>query len=175
MPSWISRLNNWDKSFFRNIFGRSEHPWIRRCFRVVSHSADGWLYPLIPASLFLVNHPQAFSFFLVGMLAFVIELPLYRLIKNGVRRRRPFNKLEGIKNRVVPPDEFSFPSGHSSAAFMIATLVTYYFPHLAIPAYAWAFLVGFSRVLLGVHYPSDVLAGVSLGIFSSTLAIYLVA
>ena len=173
MRAWITELHHLDKLCFRNLFARSERALTRRTFRAISHTADGWLYPFLPASLFLFNHPKAGAFFLAGMLSFVIELPLYRWIKNGVKRTRPFNKLEGIKNRVVPPDEFSFPSGHSSAAFMIATLTSYYFPQLALPAYAWALLVGFSRVVLGVHYPSDVLAGITLGMFSSTLSIYI--
>lgn len=173
MRTWISQLHQWDHICFHNLFERSERTFTRRAFRAISHTADGWLYPFLPATLFFFNHPKAGAFFLAGMLAFVIELPLYRWIKNGVRRRRPFNKLEGIKNKVVPPDEFSFPSGHSSAAFMIATLTSYYFPHLTVPAYAWAMLVGCSRVVLGVHYPSDVLAGITLGIFASTLSIYI--
>lgn len=173
MKTLISNLNDLDISCFQNLFDRSEHAWLRRVFRVISHSADGWLYPFLPATLFFVNHPQAFTFFLVCLLAFVIELPLYRAIKNGVRRRRPFDKLEGIQNRVVPPDEFSFPSGHTSAAFMIATITIYYFPVIGILTYAWATLVGISRVLLGVHYPSDILAGLTLGMFASTLALFI--
>ncbi|MGZ3885430.1 MAG: phosphatase PAP2 family protein [Bacteroidia bacterium] len=92
-------------------------------------------------------------------------------LKYSVQRKRPF---------VAYPDEivcrkqesgFSFPSGHTSAAFSTATALTLSTKkwYVGVPAYAYASLVAYSRMRLGVHYPSDVIAGIVLGIGTSLL------
>jgi undecaprenyl-diphosphatase len=64
---------------------------------------------------------------------------------------------------ITPADRFSFPSGHATAAFLFAGLAAVSFPVLAPFAYVWASLIALSRVVLGVHFPSDILAGALLG------------
>jgi len=64
----------------------------------------------------------------------------------------------GIKNLIHPPDEFSFPSGHTAAAFLTAVLISRMAPHLSIPVFAAALMIGVSRIYNGVHYPTDVAA-----------------
>jgi undecaprenyl-diphosphatase len=75
---------------------------------------------------------------------------------------------------VFPLDEFSFPSGHTSAAFLVATVIAYFTPVLAIPMFIFAFLVGMARIYLGVHYPSDILGGIIFGIGMARVAILIV-
>jgi undecaprenyl-diphosphatase len=72
--------------------------------------------------------------------------------------------LQNFHSIITPSDQFSFPSGHTSAAFMVATLLAYFFPALSVFLYGWATLVGCSRVMLGVHFPTDILVGAILGI-----------
>jgi len=98
------------------------------------------------------------------LLAFAIERPVYFVLKNGLRRNRPQAALQNFRSIITPSDQFSFPSGHTSAAFMMATLLGFYCTPLTIPLYCWAALVGFSRVVLGVHFPTDTLVGAILGI-----------
>jgi undecaprenyl-diphosphatase len=133
-------------------------PWI-------SHSGNGYYYPAIPLLFYFIDPQIAWSFFLAALLAFAIELPLYKIIKKGIKRNRPYKAVSGVHQRVSPSDQFSFPSGHTAAAFVIATLTSNFFPVIAVPGFTWASLVGFSRIYLGVHYPSDILAGLVIGIF----------
>jgi undecaprenyl-diphosphatase len=114
--------------------------------------------------LLIFDARTAWSFFLAGLVAFAIELPLYKALKNGIKRHRPCEVLSRVSGRVSPSDQFSFPSGHTAAAFVMATLLSYFFPLMSMPLFTWAILVGFSRIYLGVHYPTDILAGMVIGL-----------
>lgn len=83
---------------------------------------------------------------------------LYRCIKNRSRRPRPYRRCNKIVLLTPPLDEFSFPSGHTLHAVSFSLVAVHYFPALAWPLAVFAALVALSRVLLGLHYPSDVLA-----------------
>ena len=83
-------------------------------------------------------------------------------VKPMFARRRP-NRPQEPGRAVRMPASRSFPSGHTASAFAFAAGVTPEFPHLALPLYALASAVGYSRVHTGVHYPSDVMAGAVLG------------
>ncbi|WP_239649565.1 phosphatase PAP2 family protein [Methylocucumis oryzae] len=100
-----------------------------------------------------------------------MERPLYFILKNGFRRNRPEAALKDFRSVITPADQFSFPSGHTSAAFMMATLVGYFIPSLMIPLYCWAALIAFSRVVLGVHFPTDTLMGVVLGVGTAAISL----
>lgn len=72
---------------------------------------------------------------------------------------------------IKPSDQFSFPSGHTMAAFLLATLVHLSFDASAVGVYLWAILVGCSRVVLGVHFPSDVVAGAVIGVLIALIGV----
>lgn len=92
-------------------------------------------------------------------------------LKYSVSRERPFVNNPAIYKK-THAGPYSFPSGHTSTAFATATSLTLAYPkwYVAAPAYVWAGAVGYSRMHLGVHYPSDVLAGAIIGTLSSFVA-----
>jgi undecaprenyl-diphosphatase len=129
----------------------------------MSKTGDGQLYTLI-ILLLLLREGIENQLLQTILLALLIERPLYFVLKNGFKRNRPEAALADFTSIITPSDKFSFPSGHTSAAFLMATLLGFFMPSVAIPLYCWAALVGFSRVVLGVHFPTDILVGVILGV-----------
>lgn len=86
------------------------------------------------------------------------------ILKNVIARERPFTQLDFIP-LITPPTDFSFPSGHSLSSFVGATTIFMFNRKLGAFAYVLAVLIAISRVLLTVHYPTDVIVGAILGIF----------
>jgi len=95
------------------------------------------------------------------------------ILKNAVARPRPCWLVEGYDLLVNNPTDFSFPSGHTLAGFIAATILFNYNRKWGIAAYILAAVIGFSRLYLYVHFPTDVLAGVILGICIGSLASYI--
>lgn len=86
------------------------------------------------------------------------------LIKNLVRRVRPYRVLETLTILIKEPGEFSFPSGHTSSSFAAGVVLYLLLPRkYGVPAIVLAFLIGISRLYVGVHYPTDVLGGMVMG------------
>ena len=164
MRTFVDSITHWDLVFLNSIFGLNGRRLIPAAMPWISHSGNGYYYPIIPLFLYLIDPHIARSFLLAGIMAFAIELPLYITLKHGIKRDRPCEVLSGVYPRISPSDHFSFPSGHTAAAFLIATLIGHFFPLPMVPAYVWALLVGVSRIYLGVHYPSDILAGLFIGV-----------
>lgn len=167
----IQILSYWDLFFFNTIFQLTKRETLTRIIRFLSHTGDGFLYPIMAGLIYILFPETGLNFFKSSLIAFGIELPLFMILKKYFKRVRPYKVIPGINNIVTPVDRFSFPSGHTAAACVFSTLLVYFIPVLLIPLAIWAVMVGFSRVFLGVHYPTDILAGILLGTASALLAI----
>jgi undecaprenyl-diphosphatase len=140
----------------------------RRFFSLISRLGDGVFWYALMAGLVLLGGDQGIDAALHLAAIGLVSLALYKALKRWTRRPRPCASDLRIRAWVAPLDEFSFPSGHTlhAVAFTIVTLS--YFPLLAWLLIPFAASVAVSRVVLGLHYPSDVLAATGIG---STLAL----
>lgn len=98
-----------------------------------------------------------------------ITYGLKEAIKHIAQRQRPYERYPNYIEPYCHPGSYSMPSGHTALAFNTATMLTLQYRrwYIAVPAYVWATGVGYARINMGVHYPSDVLAGAALGALSA--------
>ncbi|HOV63076.1 MAG TPA: phosphatase PAP2 family protein [Spirochaetia bacterium] len=171
MSRILSGIAQIDAAFCVRIYLLSGKRALDSFFYAISRAGDGYLYGLAGLVLALSFPERASQILLAGGTAFAFELSLYKLLKNTIKRVRPCEAIAFITNRIAPPDTFSFPSGHTAAATVMTVILGAFFPVLIAPMVIYSFLVGFSRVYNGVHYPGDVIAGAALGFGSAELAL----
>lgn len=167
MPPWLEtgrlRSVEWDVRCARALHRASTRPRLQRLLAVCSRLGDA---PLWVGSSILLLLAGGFIGWRVGLLALLlggINLAIYWSVKNLTRRERPFRRCSDIRECVPSTDPFSFPSGHTMHAVAYAVLFSAQYPSLTLPLWSFAALVALSRVVLGVHFPSDVLAGAAIG------------
>ena len=132
-------------------------------FRVISRLGDGvvWYALMLGIALFggASGGPAALHMAVTG----VIAATLYRLLKRWTRRPRPFRQHAQIVAHIAPLDEFSFPSGHTLHAVNFSLVASAWYPQLTVVLAPLTALIALSRVVLGLHYPSDVVVAVLIG------------
>ncbi|MGP1664956.1 MAG: phosphatase PAP2 family protein [Rhodanobacter sp.] len=132
-------------------------------FIAISRLGDGLFWYVLMGAVAWLDGPRgvfaASHMAVTGMVA----LLLYRVLKRWTRRARPYRACPGVIAHLPPLDEFSFPSGHTLQAVGFTVVGLAWYPTLAPLLLGFTVLVAVSRVILGLHYPSDVLAAIMLG------------
>lgn len=156
----LNTIHHLDLLFFDWCLKRKRLRLLISISRQISRSADGYIY-FLAAFFFMINNN--WLAIKVMFFAFGTERIAYYALKNLLKRNRPPQIIDGFTSVIEPSDQFSFPSGHTSAAFLMLGIMSFFVPWLTIPFLFWALLVGFSRVILGVHFPTDCFAGAIMG------------
>ncbi|PKG74968.1 phosphatase PAP2 family protein [Shewanella sp. GutCb] len=170
MITSISRL---DRSGYQFVVKQGQQHGLQPLALSLSASGNGPVY-LYMVVLFLLLDSNGESLLNTLLASYLVELPLYFLLKNMIRRQRPCDALADGIARFEPADKFSLPSGHTAAAFVMATSIYFIYPQLFYIATCWAIGIGLSRIILGVHYPLDIIAGALLGIASVVLSLQII-
>ena len=148
-----------------------ERNGLLRYFAAVSRLGDGVFWYALMAALLLTQGKAAIPVVGRMLLAGAVCLALYKWLKAKTTRPRPCARHDRIQPRVAPLDEYSFPSGHTLYAVAFTLVAVQGYPSLAWLLLPFAALVALSRIVLGLHYPSDVLAGALLGAGLALLAL----
>lgn len=153
----------------------SRNTAVRRFFAAISRLGDYPAYVIVGVAGAAVLEGDSAAFVLHALALATTGVLLYKLLKNSLVRERPFITHEQVQCAAAPLDRYSFPSGHTMHAVAFAILFSTYLPVLAWVMVPFAVLVAVSRVILGLHYPSDVLVGALLGALLAETSVWLIA
>jgi len=153
-----------DHRLMRRVHRWRAPRWFRILMILMTRLGDGWLWYSLGLILVLYGGENRFRAIGAAATAAVIGIFLFRALKRTSRRKRPCEIEPHCWSSILPPDKYSFPSGHSITAFAIALSVGLFYPELQMPLLAVALLIASSRIILGMHFLSDVLAGSAIGV-----------
>lgn len=135
--------------------------------KLISRLSDWWFLTILSVLLAIF---VGLDLGLALGISLIIQVILQKIIKNIATRKRPYIKYRTeIRRLIVPPDRYSFPSGHTAGAFVVFFVLNSFYLEISLVILPIAILIGFSRVYLGVHYLTDVIFGVLLGFISAEI------
>ncbi|MDR1193801.1 MAG: phosphatase PAP2 family protein [Peptococcaceae bacterium] len=157
-------LNQWELTLLDRLADAFHCGFLDAVMPALTFLGDGGWFWILLACLLLLRKPTRRMGLTVGLALLLSLLVGNIILKPLVARIRPFDLNEAIQLLIPPPGDFSFPSGHTQASFAAATAIYCYHKRAGRWCLALAALIGFSRLYLYAHYPSDVLAGLVIGV-----------
>jgi undecaprenyl-diphosphatase len=159
----VNYFDELELSLCLRINALSQQVGIRRLFRGVSRLGDWPAYVIVGVPCAALLETAGLAFILQVLVTAGAGIGIYKILKHRLVRERPYITHDGIVCAAAPLDRYSFPSGHTLHAVSFAILYSAHVPVMAWIMAPFAVLVAASRVVLGLHYPSDVLVGAALG------------
>ena len=130
---------------------------------LASRVGDGWLWWTIGLMLLFFGGPQRFRAVGAAAISETVSAMIFLAIKKLAGRKRPCEIGQNCWATLLPPDQFSFPSGHSMTAFSVAVPLSLFYPSLEAGLLFCAVSIALSRIVLGLHFLSDIIVGSALG------------
>jgi undecaprenyl-diphosphatase len=152
-----------DHRLMRKVNNWRAPKWIRLWAIAATRAGDGWIWYLTGISILLFGGPERLTAIASAGSSAAVGVGLFTSLKKLSGRKRPCEIEPHCWAKLLPPDRFSFPSGHTITAFAVAISLSEFYPAL-LPALLFCTLsIAASRILLGMHFLSDVVAGAILG------------
>jgi undecaprenyl-diphosphatase len=152
-----------DHKLMRKVNKWPAPKWVRLSAIAATRAGDGWLWYLIGLAILLFGGEGRLTAIATAGSAAVVGVGLFISLKKISGRKRPCEIEPHCWAHLLPPDQFSFPSGHTITAFAVAVSLGMFYPFLLSVFLLVAICIATSRILLGMHFLSDVLAGALLG------------
>jgi len=161
--SLLARFDHAEYRLCRRLNRGVQHTWVRLFFKIASRLGDGVIWYALMLALPLLYGAEGLRVAAIMLATGAVGLALYKFLKRTFVRERPFIRHAGISLAGAPLDRYSFPSGHTLHAVAFTWMAVAAFPALGIVLLPLALAIAASRVVLGLHYPTDVLVGALLG------------
>jgi len=172
--SLLARFDHAEYRLCRRLNRGVQHTGVRVFFKTASRLGDGVVWYALMLALPLLYGDEGLRVAAIMLATGAVGLALYKFLKRTFVRERPFIRHAGISLAGAPLDRYSFPSGHTLHAVAFTWLAVAAFPVLGFVLLPLALAIAASRVVLGLHYPTDVLVGALLGaITGGTGALFL--
>lgn len=160
----FQKADHYEVSLCQRLNRMGYYRAIRLFFKAISRLGDGvFWYSLALCMPFFLGFKEGLAAVAHITVTALICVAIYSQLKNRLVRQRPFISFKDIQAHTAPLDLYSFPSGHTMNAVNFAILFSWFYPPLLPLVVTFAILVALSRVILGMHYPTDVLVGTLLG------------
>ena len=163
MSSVLTWVETHDHQLMRRVNRWTPPRWMRLWMVAATRGGDGWLWYAMGAAVLADGGPARYRAVAAAAIAVAFGIALFLKIKRVCGRRRPCAIEPHAWTILLPPDQFSFPSGHTITAFSVAISLGMFYPAMLPGLLFCAASVALSRILLGMHFLSDVLAGASIG------------
>ena len=170
----LERIAVGDHTIMRRMNSWRAPRWIRLWMICATRGGDGWLWYALGLAVAMFGGDQRVAALLSAALAGGIGIAIFIYLKRLFRRKRPCALEPHCWATLLPPDQFSFPSGHTITAFSVAISLGQFYPSLLPVLLFFATSIALSRVVLGMHFLSDVIAGAAIGGLVGHLAYTLV-
>lgn len=156
---------------------RRLHRWraprpIRISMLLMSRLGNGWLWYSLGVFILIWGGQDRYRAFFAGVLSALVAILVFQRVKPLSRRRRPCEIEPHCWAMITPPDRFSFPSGHAMTSFAIAVAVGSFYPQYQPGLLAIAVLIATSRIVVGMHFLTDIIVGAMMGALIGYLSVW---
>lgn len=162
-------LKKFDDFFIDMINGRMNNKFLDVFMYKITDLGGAIFTSIFSLAIIIFGNSSTRFMGVESITAMGLTQSIVQILKRGFGRERPYNMIENINTFKIELKDYSFPSGHTAASFCLAATLSFNMPSISIILYILAMIIGISRIYLAVHYPSDVIVGMVIGVGSSII------